>query len=276
MDWELNFILINKDMRDMKKKVILFLMVAIATGGCKKALKDVNDYFPKVTTVSAIVQNDGSLLVTGNITSQGDDAVKHCGMSLSTSSSPALNDRQLVASVGTTFSCSYAALSPDSVYYIRAWAANRYGYAMGNILTVDSVKVGHVTPPCTLTANTANLGTGTGTASVSSGNAISYDSFSGYYSFTAYLPSSDAITFMFGSHVANGIFTSAATAYPTARQVVVTYFNSPTSTTYHVNDGASVYINTVNTGVYDITLCDGPWSNGVNTYHLSGRFSAHD
>ncbi len=255
------------------KKLILFLMVLLTATGCKKALKDVNDYFPKVSTVSAVVQSDGSLLVTGSIISQGAAEVKHCGVSLSTSNNPALNDRQLVATVGNSFSCSYTGLSVDSVYYVRAWAANRNGYALGNVLSMDSIIASPVTAPCSLTSGTYNFGIGTGTSSLSTSNPITAGTSSGTYVFSATMGSSYHINYTFGSPVTTGIYTTSTSATPAAGQVNIEIEDF---TPFTVIAGSSVYVNRISPGVYDVTTCAVAATNGSTNYYLSSRTTAHD
>ena len=257
------------------KKIIAFtfiLSVVLIGNSCKKAKKDYNEYLPVIKLVSAVVQSDGSVLVTGQMDSEGESKIDYIGFCCSTNNTPTMPERQVLATSGSTFTANIKNLNVDSAYYFRAFATNSFGYSYSNIIYLNSVVPPAVTVPCTLTANTVNLGDGTGTTTATSSNLISYDNFSGYYSFTAYMASSNPISFTFGSHITNGTFTTGSNE-PASNEVYVTFTNF---NMYAVGPGASVYVNTISPGVYDVTICDGSWSTGFSTNHLSARLTAHN
>ena len=257
------------------KKITAFtiiLSLMLISNACKKAKKDYNDYLPSIKLLSAVVQTDGSILVTGEMDSQGESSIDYIGFCCSTNSTPKMPEKQVLSTAANKFTANIKNLSVDSSYYFRAFATNSFGYTYSNIIYLSSVVAPSVTPACTLTANTVNLGDGSGTTTATSSNLISYDGVTGYYSFTAYLASSNPITLTFGSRITTRIFTTGS-ASPATNEVFVSYTNF---STYALNAGASVYVNTVSSGIYDITICDGPWSDGVSTYHLSTRLAAHN
>jgi hypothetical protein len=256
------------------KKLVLGLIavcVLILSGSCRKALKDVNDYFPKVKTVSAIVQTDGSVKVIAELESIGEaknSVMDQVGFCVSTSSDPKMLDKQLIAVLdGTHFTGSYPVngFSVDSVYYFRSWAANNYGYTYGNIIKVDSIISKPVTAPCTLTMNTVNIGGGNPNYSYYTISAP--DS---YNSFTAATYSGPTVNFKFGSALTTGIFHTTTDTSPYPDQVYVDFYGSFISGA--LSTGTDVYVNKLSASSYEVSICDAPWDYNSSTFYFNTRF----
>lgn len=251
----------------MKKIIVgltaMFLLLLYSS--CRKAKSDYNDYLPKLKTISATVQTDGSVLVKGELVSDGEAPVWYVGFCCSTKNPPEMTERQIICS--NTFSAIYPNLNADSSYHFRAWATNKYGYSYSNTITLDSIIAPLVTAPCSLAMNTVSKD-GSFTSSIYSVSHPVYDFNSGY---TVDVSANGlSFTLLFGSPVANGIFTTYAgpDTHPPFRQVYIK-LNYP----YALNAGTNVYVNTISPGIFDVTICEAPWVAGSNTLHFNSRFT---
>src|ERR1043165_9180667 len=152
----------------MKKYLSLIMLSAVllTTTACRKAKKNYDDYLPKVKLVSAEVQPDGKVIVTGQLESEGEASLNRIGLCCSTGD-PKMLDRQVICTISGDhqFSGSFEQLSIDSSYNFRGWATNKYGYSYSDILTLADVSPPSTVAPCTLTAesydNGATFGSGT-------------------------------------------------------------------------------------------------------------------
>src|SRR5665213_1062166 len=192
------------------------ISVLLVTGSCKKALPDVNDYFPKIKTVSATIQTNGSVLLQGEIASEGASPIEYIGFCFATNNAPNMASNQIIVTTvsNSKFSATYPGsdFNIDSVYYFRSWATNHYGYVYGNTLSLDSIVAGHVTAPCTNTMNTVNEGGGQPTATYSTiGTPVNNI---GYWEFTAQTYSGPSVNFSFGSILTTGIYTTTINTSP--------------------------------------------------------------
>ncbi len=247
---------------------ILFILV---NHGCRKPLKDVNDYFPVIKTVSAVVLDDGSVLVTGEVESEGktkDAVMKYVGFCVSTSSEPQLLDGQMIAELnGTQFTGIYSEtrFHVDSVYYFRSWGANRYGYAYGNSIPVDSISAVPVTPPCTLAMNMVNLGGSQPTAYYDDvngpdvTNSIVASSFNG-----------PSVTLKFGSSMTTGIFQTTTDPSPGFGKVFVSFHYQFISGA--LEPGNKVYVKRINATSFEITICEATWKFNSSTLYFNTHF----
>ena len=257
----------------MRKGLCYLFVIAILllANSCRKALKDVNDYFPKTKIVSATIQTNGTVLVQGVIVSQGDAAIENIGFCYATNKNPNMASNQIMVTAnGTKFSATYPVsnFNVDSVYYFRSWATNQYGYAFGNTISLDSIIAVHITPPCTNTMNTVNEGGGAGTTTYTTIDTIT--NYMNTWSFTAQTYSSPiSVVFTFGSAVTTGIYKTTTNSSPGTGEVNIVVNDSFDNGT--LNDGSSVYINTIGTNTYDISICSAPWFNGTSTNNFNTR-----
>jgi hypothetical protein len=144
----------------MKKLIALILLVPfILLSGCSKYEKNVNDYYPKVTITSAKLQNDGSVLVTGTVVSEGASKIMYRGFCADTISNPKMISNQIVINNSdSSFTAKFSSLYKSNRYYFRAWAANSYGYAIGTSeIVIDSVFITPPKIPCSLPLDTFTI-----------------------------------------------------------------------------------------------------------------------
>ena len=96
---------------------------------------------PTVTTdeVSSITFTSAS--GGGNVTSDGRAAVTARGVCWSTSENPTTDDDHTTDGSGTgSFTSSLTNLTPDTVYYVRAYATNSVGTAYGNQVSFETLE----------------------------------------------------------------------------------------------------------------------------------------
>ena len=112
----------------------VFLMII---SGCKK--KDDNSNPPPASQVPAlttdVVSNIAQTTATsgGNVTSQGTSAVSARGICWSISANPSTSDAHTTDSSGTgNFTSNLTGLTPNTPYYVRAYAINSAGTGYGN------------------------------------------------------------------------------------------------------------------------------------------------
>lgn len=90
-------------------------------------------------TISSIMKNTASS--GGNITSDGGASVTARGVCWSTSSNPTLANSYTNDGSGTgSFTSSITGLSPNTLYYVRAYATNSVGTAYGNEISFTTQK----------------------------------------------------------------------------------------------------------------------------------------
>lgn len=258
----------------MKKLIftLIALGVILLTNSCRKALKDVNDYFPKVKTISAVIQTDGSVKVTGEIESEGEAknaVIDMAGFCVSTNSEPKMLDMQRIATLdGTTFTFIYPVteFSVDSSYYFRSWATNNYGYSYGDIIRVDSIIATPVVAPCTLTNNTVNIGGSTPTYSYY--NVDAPDS----YNFFIASSGGPSVHFQFGSALTTGVFVTTTNSSPAFGEVHVSIYSG--FIYGGLSSGSNVYVNKLSASSYEVQICNAPWvpSTGGSPINFNTRF----
>jgi len=91
---------------------------------------------PELTTTAATVISGNSAAVTGYVTSDGGASVTARGVCWSTSSNSTIANSKTTDGGGTgTFTSSITGLSPNTTYYVRAYATNIVGTAYANELS---------------------------------------------------------------------------------------------------------------------------------------------
>ncbi len=129
---------------------------------------------PTVTTGSVTNITTTTATASGEVTDEGSSSVTERGICWSTSQNPTTSDSHSSSGSGTgTFSVNLSSLSPNTTYYVRAYAKNSTGTAYGDNVsfTTESespptVKTGSVT---SITGNSAKASgevTDEGSASV--------------------------------------------------------------------------------------------------------------
>ncbi len=126
----------------------------------------VENGLPVVTTAVATNIGTASATAGGEITSDGGAAVTARGVAYSTSTGPTLSDAFTSNGMGTgSFSSELTGLTPNTTYYLRAYATNSAGTAYGNEVsfTTEAQPVENGLPVVT-TAVATNIGTASATA----------------------------------------------------------------------------------------------------------------
>jgi len=92
-----------------------------------------NITIPTVTTTDVTTFTSTSATVGGNVTSDGNATVTDHGVYWGTSQNPESTGTKLQIGSGTgTFSTSLSGLSPNTTYYVKAYATNSQGTGYGN------------------------------------------------------------------------------------------------------------------------------------------------
>ncbi len=264
----------------MKKQLLFILIVLLFSVifSCRKAKKDMKDYYPSVNTVSAIINEDGDVIVEAEITSSGEKSLEHIGFCMDTIPAPKMLSNQIVVSTinGGNFSTkysninstlSYQSFNPNKTYYFRSWATNGNGYNYGNTISLTNIKGTPIIPTCSLAPSYLNLGTGNPSSTYYKVNSPSQ---SGTWDFQASSYSSGTLNFKFGSQPRNKVFTTT-TSTPNNNEVNVSFYSGFISGT--LNSGTYVYVYETSTGIYDITICQAPWLYSSTTFYLNTRFT---
>jgi hypothetical protein len=120
------------------------------------------------TTLTSSITTSGAIS-GGTITSDGGAAVTARGICWSTTSNPTLGSNKSVNGIGIgTFSSSITSLTPNTTYYVRAYATNSSGTSYGNQITFTTLSVN-------LPSITTNSATSILSTSASSGGNITSD-----------------------------------------------------------------------------------------------------
>ena len=104
------------------------LLVILIAGACKKS--SIDDAIPVVSIKSVSVTATDSAIITGSLVNQGAASVKYEGICYGIDSMPDLTENQhFIQGNQSDFSFTVP-VKHDSTYFIRAFAANTYGYAL--------------------------------------------------------------------------------------------------------------------------------------------------
>ncbi len=125
-------------------KILFFLSLLIITGSCSKDKENDNGSNSKqlITTKKASVLSHGAILVDV-ILESSPSAVSERGICFSTSEKPTINDRFVrdrKSGLGA-YSIKAQLLTPETTYYLRAYAINEKGVFYGNEVEATTEKV---------------------------------------------------------------------------------------------------------------------------------------
>lgn len=258
----------------MQKNYIISFTLVLVFAGCKKPLRQVEEYFPEVKTQSVVPTEDGGLRVDGEIISPGNTKIKYVGFCMDTVPSPAMTSNQII--VGTSEDFFQAVYSEGIVagktYYFRSWACNENGYTLGNIVAVTAGQTVTVTAPCTPVLNTSAIGL-FGSNSGSLLSVYHLDGSNGQVMVDVTGSNSNAgnLDLLFGSRLRTKVFTTTRN-YPAANEVSIEMDSFMSSGV--VKEGQKVYVNEIAAGQFEITLCDLEWEDDetAETYRVTARF----
>ncbi len=118
---------------------LFILLSLISLSSCKKKAMESQQAvtIPVVTTNSVSLLTHNSLVSGGNVTSEGEASIVSKGVCWSTQPNVFLTSTNFT-SEGTgsgLFSSSVSGLTPNTTYYLRAYAVNSVGTAYGNEIT---------------------------------------------------------------------------------------------------------------------------------------------
>ena len=149
----------------MKKALNLLLLICFITSiplinGCKKKPE-----IPTVTTTAVTAITVNTATSGGNVTADGGDEVTARGVCWGTATNPTVSGSHTTDGTGVgSFTSSITGLTPNTTYYVRAYATNSVGTAYGNEVTFTS------SPIVLATLTTAAVTSVTSTTAVSGGN----------------------------------------------------------------------------------------------------------
>ncbi len=265
----------------MKNKFTLIISCGIlfSTTTCRKALKDPEDYYPEVQTISATVTPEGGVEVLADIVDNGETEIAYAGFCMDTVSVPEMLDNQQMADEisGERFKTTYIRnYDPAKTYYFRSWAANDKGFSYGNVVSITNIRATPISAPCTLNVNSSNIGLHSAPGTGPAGSMYHVTPVS-YYStpWGIYASGIDALagnlSLTFGSALKTKVFTTTK-GFPSGDNVSIEVESGFTSGS--VNDGYKVYVNQLDPGKYEITICNAKWTIDNSTYstELNARF----
>ncbi len=251
------------------KFLFVSICIIICTSiSCKKAKKNVNDYYPEVETVSAIIQADGSVEVTAKILNKGTTDIEYAGFCMDTLGVPGMLSNQILSSSisDDLFTATYIGLAEYKSYFFRAWAANDVGYSYGNTIRLDSLEVVSITPPCTPTQNTINIGSPTPTETIYNVSTPTQNLSEWEFSANS---SSIIVNFTFGSKLATKIYT-VSSSNPGSDNVSASIYSGFTQGS--LKPGEKVYVNQISPTRWNITLCAVAWQSNSSTRYITATF----
>ena len=141
--------------------VILSLFLFLLIHSCKKDKPTP----PVITTIAVTEITYTAAISGGNVTSESGAAVSSRGICWNTSIDPTISNSKTAESLGLgAFISNITQLTPNTKYYVRAYATNSVGTGYGNLVTFTTLQV--AVPVLTTTEITSI----TQTTSVSGGN----------------------------------------------------------------------------------------------------------
>ncbi|HTB07856.1 MAG TPA: hypothetical protein VK806_12960 [Bacteroidia bacterium] len=254
------------------KKTTGYLCVILLLAMYWSCSKPYNEALPVVQFVSASAVGNDSIILIGNVTSSGADAVQYVGFAYAEQPSFDILSNQVLLN-GTTgmFSWKVKAL-PDSTYYIKCFAANSFGYAAtGNFKY--TVPVGSPqSAPCASTIPANSVVDNKITYSMSVNYDNTYPQYGTVGIETSGFPS-ESVNIYFNGAPANGIYSTASDPtnfnFDSNPYDCVIMINS----SYFTNSGGQVYVAVTSPGHGTITFCSIPYVVSSATYYISGNIS---
>ena len=132
------------------------------------SIQTLNGSFPILTTLPINNISEFSATSGGNTTADGGSPISQRGACWSTNQNPTIADNSTNNGSGVgIFSSSLTNLTPNTIYYVRAYASNGNGIAYGNQVNFTTT----TSLPTLVTSNTSNIGFNSAT----SGGNISAD-----------------------------------------------------------------------------------------------------
>ncbi len=245
--------------------VLSALSLVIIITSCEKPLENIDDYFPKVKTVSAVVLDDGSVEVKGQIISEGEAPIQNAGFCVSTNPVPTMLENQIIA--GSDFKAIYSGFDIYQKYYFRTWAVNDFGYSYGDVISLDSIIATPIIAPCTPSLNYLYTGITQPTQTIYEVGLPVYD---GIESWKFQAKSTNVtVNFEFGEKPKTKIYT-VSTSQVQSEKIKVSFYSG--FITGSLSLGSKIYVNQLNADSWEITICDAPWTYNTSTLSFTTRF----
>ncbi len=133
------------------KKTYTFILILLISLSCKKNKLNYEDYFPKLS-ISSEVLNNGRLKLTCNIEGEKFIPSDYVGFAFGDSINFKISTNQTIVSSNSDKSFSYIypkQFAPNRTYFFKAWFMNEGGIAESEVLQIDSITATSVNPPCT-------------------------------------------------------------------------------------------------------------------------------
>jgi len=125
-------------MKQIIKKWIYITAITITmifTFGCNKEAKQ-----PKVTTVAATGITSATVITGGIVTSEGKSSITAKGVCWAKSQNPTMSGYKTIDGIGPgEYKSSITGLTPNTLYYYRAYATNKAGTSYGEQLTFTTL-----------------------------------------------------------------------------------------------------------------------------------------
>jgi len=131
----------------MKKYFTLLLVVISVLVSCSKDDPDTNSTLSTVTTNPITSFTTISAVCSGTVSNDGESNITARGICWSTSTNPTIANSKTIDGTGTgTFTSNLSGLTPNTTYYIRAYATNSVGTAYGNELSFTTEEAMYFPP----------------------------------------------------------------------------------------------------------------------------------
>jgi hypothetical protein len=162
-------------MKAPKNHTVLCICMVIYILGCSKGNNGGNSAgnisLAAVTVISASGVGTTTATTGGNISSDGGSSISARGVCWNTATNPTiLNSKTVDGSGAGSFTSNITGLTPNTTYYIRAYATNSAGTAYSS-----SEEVFTTVAPGVLATVTVTLGSGVGTTSITTGGNVTSD-----------------------------------------------------------------------------------------------------
>lgn len=132
--------------------VLVIGVLSVFLDGCKKDKdNETQIQVPVVSTNNVTGITSASSVCGGNVTDEGGGTVTQRGVCWSTASNPTISDNKTSDGSGSgSFTSNITGLSPNTTYYVRAYATNSAGTSYGSAIsfqTASSIVLGTFTDP---------------------------------------------------------------------------------------------------------------------------------
>jgi uncharacterized protein (TIGR02145 family) len=144
-------IFMKKEIQIWFYQLLIIGVLFIFTNSCKKDDNDINnnnqtEQIPIITIVDIKIIMQTSSIYRGIITSEGNSPVIAKGLCWSTSETPTIADSKTLNGTGTSgFTSTLTGLTPNTTYYVRAYATNNVGTGYSSQVSFTTLKTSYGT-----------------------------------------------------------------------------------------------------------------------------------